>query len=99
MKKYSFYYREDDTEASTLYTDIPELEGGFILRTDFPETLNDFESFESSTPGVTAEQIEANEAELAEIRRIIADPSTPWEPLNEEDEEYIRDRLHEWGVN
>ena len=37
-------------------------------------------------------------AELAEIRRIIADPSTPWEPLNEEDAEYIRDCLHEWGV-
>lgn len=98
MKKYSFYYREDDAEASTLYTDIPELEGGFILRTDFPETLYDFESFES-TPGVTDEQIAANEAELAEIRRIIADPGTPWEPLNEEDAEYIRDCLHEWGVN
>ena len=98
MKKYSFYEKEDDAEASTLYTDIPELEGGFILRTDFPETLYDFEGFES-TPGATAEQIETNEAELAEIRRIIADPGTPWEPLDEEDEEYIRDCLHERGVN
>ena len=97
MKKFN-YYREDDAEASTLYTDIPELEGGFILRTDFPETLYDFESFES-TPGVTDEQIAANEAELAGIRRIIADPGTPWEPLNEEDAEYIRDCLHERGVN
>lgn len=98
MKKYSFYRREDDAEASTLYTDIPELEGGFILRRDYPETLYDFESFESSTPGATAEQIAENEAELAFILRTIADPSTPWEPLNEEDAEYIRDCLHEWGV-
>lgn len=84
MKKFNYYYREDDVEASTLYTGIPELEGGFIVRTDFPETLHDFESFESTTPGATDEQL-------------VADPGTPWEPLGEEDEEYIRDCLHEWG--
>ena len=99
MKKISYYEKEDDAEAVTLYTGISEIDGGFILRRDYPETLYDFESFESTAPDATAEQIEANEAELAEIQSMIADPSTPWEPLDEEDEEYIRDFLHECGIN
>lgn len=99
MKKITFYDREDDVETTALYTGISEIDGGFILRRDYPETLYDFESFESTAPDATAEQIEANEAELAEIKQIIADPSTPWEPLSEEDEEYIRYYLNAWGVN
>ena len=99
MKRISYYEKEDDAEAVTLYTGVPYIDGGFILRRDYPVTLHDYEYFECDTPHVTEEQIEANEAELAEIRRIIADPSTPWEPLDEEDEEYIRYYLNAWGVN
>lgn len=99
MKKITFYDREDDVETTTLYTGISEIDGGFILRRDYPVTLHDYEYFECDTPHVTEEQLEANEAELAEIQSMIADPSTPWEPLSEEDEEYIRYYLNAWGVN
>lgn len=99
MKKISYYEKEDDAEAVTLYTGVPYIDGGFILRRDYPVTLHDYEYFECDTPHVTEEQLEANEAELAEIQSMIADPSTPWEPLDEEDEEYIHDFLHECGIN
>ncbi len=99
MKKLNFYMHDGDVECDTLYIGVSEeyeFYGDFILRVDDPNTLTDYE--ESIANAVDPKVEEVLEAELAEIRRIIADPSTPWEPLDEEDEEYIHDCMQMWGI-
>ena len=84
MKK-TYFYNEDTSERFALYVGIDRVYGGWIKETGGdPITLNDLEEIGSE------EEIEA-------INATIADPSTPWESLTDEDEEYVNDYLVAWG--
>ena len=63
---------------------------------DWPITLNDYE--DGIGQSTDSKMEETLEAELVTIKQIIADPSTCWEPLDEEDEEYIHDTMKAWGL-
>lgn len=79
-------YRYDGSEAYALYVGIDAVYGGWILETGGdPTCLNELEQA-------------AAEAEITAINEIIADPTTPWEDLSEEDLEYIQDTLESWGI-
>lgn len=74
-----------DVEANPLYIGVEEIDGEFLLATNGdPLTLTGLEDADC-------------EAEIEDINRIIADPATPWEECDEEDEEYVRGWLEAWG--
>lgn len=73
-------------ERFALYTGIESVYGGYLLETNGGATcLNELEDAEDA-------------ALIDQINEIIADPATPWEPLEEEDAQYIRDTLDAWGI-
>lgn len=78
--------RHDGSEQFALYADVDAVYGGWIAETSGePMCLNELE--DAGCDGV-----------IAEISSIIADPATPWEALNDEDTEFIRDTLGAWGI-
>lgn len=80
-------YIESNNERFALYTSIESVYGGFLLETNGGATcLNELEDSDSD------ELIE-------QINAIISDTATPWESLNEEDEQYIADTLKAWGLH
>ena len=77
------------SNGNTLYTEISAIYGGWLLTTDGdPTTLNELEDANN----------DAADQEIAEINAILADPSTVWEEVNEEDAEYINGWLDTWGI-
>lgn len=85
MKK-TYIYGE---EKQTLYYGIASVYGEFILTTNGdPTCLNELEDTNN----------ESCNALITGIQEIISDPSTCWEPCNEEDEEYIVETLRAWGL-
>ena len=79
----------NDDKEYNLYSGIDAVYGGWLLETEGePLTLNDLE--------------DANDDEglelIAKINEIIADPNTSWEPLTEEDEEYVSGILEAWRL-
>lgn len=73
-------------ERFALYTGIESVYGGYLLETNGGATcLNELEDAEDT-------------ALIDQINAVIADPTTPWEPLEEEDTQYIRDTLDAWGI-
>ena len=95
MKKYSFKFHNEDVENFTIYCDIPEVYGGWLINMDGGYTLNDAEECLCNPDKSVEEQASR---ELALINEIISDPYTPWEECDEEDREYIADTLHAWGI-
>lgn len=85
-------YRNDGSEAYALYVGIDAVYGGWIMETGGdPTCLNELEEAVSNG-------INTAEAEINAINEIIANPSTSWESLNFEDQEYIRFTLKSWGL-
>lgn len=78
--------RFDGNEQFSLYTGIDSVYGGWILTNEGdPWSLNVLE--------------DANDDEMIRsINELLADPSTPWESLEEEDTQYISDTLDAWGI-
>lgn len=77
------------SNGNTLYTGISRIYGGWLLTTEGdPTTLNELEDANN----------DATDQEIAEINEILADPSTVWEEVNEEDAEYINGWLDTWGI-
>lgn len=78
--------RFDGNEQFSLYTGIDSVYGGWILTNEGdPWCLNMLE--------------DAGDDEMIQsINELLADPSTPWEPLEEEDTQYIGDTLDAWGI-
>lgn len=78
--------RFDGNEQFALYTGIDSVYGGWILTNEGdPWCLNMLE--------------DAGDDEMIQsINELLADPNTPWEPLEEEDTQYIRDTLDAWGI-
>lgn len=73
-------------ERFALYNNISSVYDGYILETNGGATcLNELEDAEASSL-------------IAKIDAIMADPSTPWEVLSDEDEAYIADTLNAWGL-
>lgn len=73
-------------ERFALYNGIASVYGGYILETNGGATcLNELEDVEDA-------------ALIDQIATVIADPTTPWESLEEEDTQYIRDTLGIWGI-
>ena len=96
MKK-TYFYNENTSEWLALYVGIDRVYGGWIEETGGdPITLNDLEDALSQAPDEDTE--DAIQKELAFVNATLADPSTPWEPLEPEDEEYIHDTLVAWGI-
>lgn len=86
MKKTTIY--GENSLPYTLYADVDAVYGGWMLTTEGePITLNALE-----------DEGDSGEQEIAEVNAILDDPSTAWEPLEAEDEEYIRDVLEAWGI-
>lgn len=83
MKKTYFTINE---ERFALYTGIESVYGGYILETNGgPTCLNELEDAEDTTL-------------IDQINAVTSDPSTPWEPLEEENTQYISDTLDAWGI-
>ena len=76
----------DGNEMFALYVGVKPVYGEYILETSGNATcLNELE--------------EAGASELIEsINAIIANPDTPWEGLDANDEQYISDSLEAWGI-
>lgn len=82
----AFISRFDGNEQFALYADVESVDGGWLLETSGSLTcLNELEDAECDSM-------------IRSINEIIADSATPWECLNEEDEESIRDTLSAWGI-
>ena len=78
--------RHDGGEQFALYSGVNSVYGGWLLETSGGLTcLNELEDAGS-------------ESLLRAISAIVADPTTPWEDPNEEDEEAIREPLTAWGI-
>lgn len=86
-----------DRISFSLYTGISAIYGGWLADIDGGETLNDLEEELANTD--REDYRRAAEEEMAFINDLIADPSTPWEPLNARDEEYIAEMLEAWGLS
>lgn len=79
-------YRFNGVESESLYIGIDELEGGFMLDTgNEPTTL------------VALENADAFEC-IEQIKAIINDESTPWEAVNEDGINHIKEWLEIWGI-
>ena len=71
----------NEIEKETLYVGIDAIHGGWLLTTGGdPTCLNELEDCQADD-------------EIERINAIIGDPSTPWEPCDQEDEAYIREWL------
>ena len=80
--------RFDGNEKFALYIGIEQIDGNWLLQTGGnPTTLVDLED----------EQDEDCDVRIEAIRDIISDPTTPWEPCDEDDESYITEWLGIWG--
>ena len=96
MKKTNISYKNTDDLyiGDVLYVGIDAVGGGWICTTDgdpFAEDswidgCNDNGCPEAATRGIEI------------ITSVISDPSTIWEPLTEDDEEYISETLESWGI-
>lgn len=79
-------YSTINGERFALYTGIESVYGGYILETNGgPTCLNELEDAEDTTL-------------IDQINAVTSDPSTPWEPLEEENTQYISDTLDAWGI-
>lgn len=85
-----------DRISFTLYAGISAIYGGWLADVDGGETLDDLE--EELANADREDYRRAAEEDIGFINDLIADPSTPWEPLNERDEEYISEMLEAWGI-
>lgn len=91
MKK-AYITDETTSEAYALYVRINAVYGGWIMETGGnPTCLNELE--EAASDGN-----ESAETLINSINELIADPTTLWEDLSEEDQEYILDTLESWGL-
>ena len=83
MKKTIIY---GEIENNTLYFEITEVDGEFILTTSGdPTCLNELE--------------DANADEtICAINDLLNDPATPWEDCTAEDAEYVAEWLNVWGI-
>ena len=76
----------DGTERFALYVGLDNVCGGYILETSGdPTCLNELED-------------NGCESEIAAIKRIINDSTTPWMGLTQDDADYITDTLTAWGI-
>lgn len=81
--------RFDGNQNFALYVGIEQIEGNWLLETNGgPITIVDMEE----------DWYEECEAKIESIQEIITDPSTPWEPCDEEDEAYVSEWLSIWGI-
>lgn len=81
--------RFDGNQKFTLYVGIEQIEGNWLLETNgYPITIVDLEE----------DLDEECEAKIESIQHIISDPTTPWEPCDEEDEAYVSEWLSIWGI-
>ena len=81
--------RFDGNQSFPLYVGIEQIEGNWLLETNGnPITIVDLEE----------ELDEECEANIESIQHIISDPTTPWEPCDEEDEAYVSEWLSIWGI-
>lgn len=79
-------YINNGENTYKLYINVEGLYGEWMLETEGqPETLSALEDAEAAE-------------KIAEIEAIIADPVTPWEECDEDDEEYINEWLSIWGI-
>lgn len=86
MKKALFSIGKTSGERFYLYTGIDELYGGWMLETGGnPDTLAALEDC-------------GGDELIAEINAAISSPKTEWEPLTEDDSEYIAGYLEAWGI-
>lgn len=78
--------RRDGSEMFALYIGVKPVYGEYILETSGNATcMNGLE--------------EADASELIDsINAIIANPDTPWEALDANDEQYVADTLKAWGI-
>lgn len=73
-------------EHFTLYADIANLYGGWLLETN------------GDPIALAALEEAADEESIAKINAILADANTPWEACSAEDEEYVSGWLANWGI-